>query len=69
MSQQGDRTRDRINNALLAAWDDGNATGLDGWVGPERGEHPDIEAIRARERCVDLLLAELNLEHSQHARG
>lgn len=39
---------DRVELAL-DAWDDGNATGLDGWVGPMRGTTPvDEEAIRAR---------------------
>lgn len=36
------------------AWDDGNAMGLDGYVGPNRGAGDvDPEAERARERMVD----------------
>lgn len=42
-----------VEALVLAAWDDGNATGLDGWIGPERGEEPDPEGIRARERFAD----------------
>ena len=42
-----------VEALILAAWDDGNATGLDGWIGPERGEEPDAEGIRARERFAD----------------
>ena len=35
------------------AWDDGNAVGLDGWVGPGRGSgEVDPEAARARERVI-----------------
>ena len=37
----------------------GNAVGLDGWVGPERGEEPDDHAIHERERYVRKLVAEL----------
>ncbi|MBD2760061.1 hypothetical protein IEE94_11135 [Yimella sp. cx-573] len=33
------------------SWDDGNATGLDGWIGPGRGAGDvDYEAERARAR-------------------
>ena len=49
----GDGTPARlVEAALLAAWDDGNALGLDGWIGPERGEDPDEHAIRRREEYV-----------------
>ena len=35
------------------AWDDGNASGLDGWVGPGRGTEPvDREAVHARTRLI-----------------
>lgn len=44
-------------DALGMAWDDGNATGLDGWVGPGRGTEPDPEGIDARERYLDRVLA------------
>lgn len=47
---------DRARFSLGAAWDDGNACGLDGWIGPDRGEKPDDEAIRLRERCIGGLL-------------
>lgn len=49
----------RAVSLLEAAWDDGNAMGLDGWVGPERGTEPDDHAIRTRERKVDSLVDEL----------
>lgn len=36
------------------AWDDGNAMGLDGWTGPNRGAgEVDPEAEQARERMID----------------
>ena len=39
-----------------AVWDDGNAVGLDGWIGPGRGsDEVDAYAIRARERAIDRL--------------
>lgn len=40
-------------DALGEAWDDGNAVGLDGWVGPNRGTEPDGEAIRLRRQYLD----------------
>ncbi len=44
--------------ALGKAWDDGNATGLDGYVGPNRGAGDvDPEAVRARELVLDRLPA------------
>lgn len=40
--------------ALGQAWDDGNAAGLDGWVGPGRGGgEVDDEAERARTRAIE----------------
>lgn len=48
-----------IATRLESAWDDGNATGLDGWTGPGRGSEPDDYAIRLRERTVDRLSAEI----------
>lgn len=44
---------------LEAAWDEGNAMGLDGWTGPGRGEDPDDHAIQRRRRTVDHLADEL----------
>lgn len=50
-------TIDRARFSLGEAWDDGNACGLDGWVGPGRGAgEVDDEAVRARDRCIDKLL-------------
>lgn len=37
-----------IINALEEMWDNANAVGLDGWIGPERGEEPDEYAIVTR---------------------
>jgi hypothetical protein len=56
--------RDRVTEILEAAWDAGNCTGLDGWVGPGRGAgEVDGEALHARDRDVskysEPLLAEL----------
>lgn len=42
-----------------AAWDEGNAMGLDGWTGPKRGTEPDEYATVRRERTVDRLTDEL----------
>src|SRR5699024_9965462 len=58
------RTRARgvaIRSAALfeAAWDEGNAMGLDGWTGPGRGTEPDQHAIDRRERTVDRLVDDL----------
>lgn len=52
--------RAKVTEAIGAAWDDGNATGLDGWIGPNRGEEPDAEGIRAREHYVAKALASLS---------
>jgi len=45
--------------ALGEAWDDGNAAGLDGYIGPGRGAGDvDPEAVFARERVLNKLTAE-----------
>lgn len=45
---------DDAREALIAVWDDGNAVGLDGWVGPGRGTEPvDDYAIYARDRAIE----------------
>ena len=50
-------TRDEVAEALGVVWDDGNGSGLDGWVGPGRGAgEVDHEAVRARDRAVDRAL-------------
>ncbi len=67
---EGERARARteIRQALVAAWDAGNATGLDGWVGPGRGTDPvDDEAIRACERDVDRILSTIHTDGSERA--
>ncbi|MFD6093667.1 hypothetical protein ACFWGN_16235 [Oerskovia sp. NPDC060338] len=43
-------------------WDDGNAVGLDGWVGPGRGEDVDEHAVDRREKAVYDALARLRGE-------
>lgn len=49
---------DDEREALGAAWDDGNAVGLDGWVGPGRGTEPvDDHAVQKREETVAKLAA------------
>ena len=48
--------REKLPSLLEAAWDDGNALGLDGWTGPERGEEPDEHAIRRRARLRSKLV-------------
>ncbi len=51
----------RIEDALIEAWDDGNATGLDGWTGPGRGSaEVDSQAVYNRDRVVRKVLDELN---------
>lgn len=49
----------KIAARLEVAWDAGNAKGLDGWTGPERGSEPDDHAIQQRARIVDRLTEEL----------
>lgn len=42
-----------LTAVIAGVWDDGNAVGLDGWTGPERGsDEVDDYAVRARERAV-----------------
>ena len=48
-----------VEQALGDAWDDGNAVGLDGWVGPGRGTEPDKYAIHARDRYITKAMAAL----------
>lgn len=44
----------RLRDALGDAWDDGNAAGLDGWVGPGRGAGDvDDEALFRRDRFLN----------------
>ena len=50
--------REKLPSLLEAAWDDGNALGLDGWTGPERGEEPDEHAIHRRARLRSKLVDE-----------
>lgn len=54
--------RTELTNALRDLWDGGNATGLDGWVGPGRGTLPvDQEAVDHRtqdvQKAEDAILA------------
>jgi len=46
-----------LEEVIGSAWDDGNAVGLDGYVGPGRGaegpESTDQEAVRARTRFIE----------------
>ncbi|MFE3059098.1 hypothetical protein [Nocardia sp. NPDC059239] len=59
----GDNT---IRALLEDVWDDGNASGLDGWVGPGRGTEPvDEQAISNRRRVVDKALRELETEQER----
>ncbi len=44
---------DHLTDILEEVWDDGNAVGLDGWIGPGRGAGDiDNEAVQARRRAV-----------------
>jgi hypothetical protein len=46
--------REAVERLVGAAWDDGNAMGLDGYIGPYRGAGDvDPEAERRREQLVD----------------
>lgn len=42
-----------LDAVLEDVWDDGNCTGLDGWIGPGRGIEVDDEAVRRRARSVE----------------
>jgi hypothetical protein len=47
----------RIREALIDAWEAGNCTGLDGWVGEGRGtQEPDQQAIYNRDRDVNKIV-------------
>jgi len=49
-----------IEAALEYAWDDGNASGLDGWTGPGRGAgEVDQQAIYNRDRAIRTALEKL----------
>ena len=49
-----EEAREQAREALGNIWDDGNAAGLDGWVGPGRGAgEVDDEAIRSRDRAIE----------------
>lgn len=54
----------RVPSALRNAWEAGNCTGLDGWIGEDRGQEPDQHAIQMRERRVSQALAALAGEGS-----
>lgn len=60
-----------LEQILGEVWDDGNAVGLDGWVGPGRGEPIDSEAARCRERAVrkssDELFSDESVERAARA--
>ena len=46
-----------LEEAVGEVWDDGNASGLDGWTGPNRGAGTvDQEAVRHREFAVATLM-------------
>jgi hypothetical protein len=46
-------TTEELAALVAEAWDDGNATGLDGYVGPGRGAgEVDPEAVYARDRIL-----------------
>jgi hypothetical protein len=52
--------RAHLSDSLYDAWDAGNATGLDGLVGPGRGTEPiDDQARYNRDRDVALVLRAL----------
>jgi len=49
-----------IAEVLGEVWDDGNCTGLDGWIGPGRGSAEiDSDALHARERVIEKALTVL----------
>lgn len=53
----------RIEQALEGVWDAGNASGLDGWVGPGRGAgEVDDQAIYNRNRDVRTAMEKLGQE-------
>lgn len=60
-----------LEQILGEVWDDGNSVGLDGWIGPGRGEPIDSEAMRCRDRAVrksaDELFSDEAVERSARA--
>lgn len=55
-----ENSTETLRTVLEDAWDDGNAAGLDGWVGPGRGtEQVDDDAIFRRDRATKNALANL----------
>ncbi|MBT2566620.1 hypothetical protein J7I84_08950 [Arthrobacter sp. ISL-85] len=55
-----------LTGILEDLWDGGNATGLDGWIGPGRGAgEVDDQAIWNRDRDVEKALAAVTLAGSQ----
>lgn len=44
---------------IADAWEDGNCTGLDGWIGEDRGEQPDEHAIAEKRRHIETALDRL----------
>ncbi|WP_327139392.1 hypothetical protein [Nocardia sp. NBC_01327] len=55
-----DQPTETLHTVLEDTWDDGNAAGLDGWVGPGRGTEPvDADAIFRRDRATTNALANL----------
>ncbi|WVX89126.1 hypothetical protein SEA_HIBISCUS_53 [Gordonia phage Hibiscus] len=52
-----------LDGTLETLWDNGNASGLDGWIGPGRGsEHYHRDTIGMRERDVQDTLREITQE-------
>ena len=58
---------DAMPGLLNAAWEDGNCVGLDGWIGEDRGEPVDPEAVAAKERHIRRALAALDVPDSRDA--
>lgn len=55
-----------LTGILEDLWDGGNATGLDGWIGPGRGAgEVDDQAIWDRDRDVKKALSEVTLAKSR----
>lgn len=47
-------SQEQIAAVLGEVWDDGNCTGLDGWIGPGRGAgEVDDHAVHARDRAIE----------------
>lgn len=61
--------RKALEDLVAEAWDDGNATGLDGYVGPGRGAGDvDPEAVRARDRILAKAADRLAAQPAEPAR-